>query len=503
VTAGGRSGRLIEQVRVLLGDALDAYRDTPYEVWLAGMVERLEEPLRVAIAGRVKAGKSTLVNALVGERVAATDAGECTRVVTWYADGVAPRAWAHPHDGPPTQLRFTRADGGTTIDLGPYRPEDLERLHVEFPSSRLRALTLIDTPGIASLSADASARTQDLLAQQRGGPLGAGGGYRQADAVVYLMRHLHTADVNFLEAFHDGGVSRATVGSAIGVLSRADEIGAGSADSLDRAREIAAAYRREPRVRMLVQTVVPVAGLLAQAGATLREREFADLAALARAPEATTLLLLSADRFTAADAGVAVDAAGRRALLERLGLFGVRSSVELIRRGVVADAVGLARELVERSGLHELRAVLRNQFDARGEALRAERMLAGVEAILAAHPVAEASRLRALVERVRAGAREFDELWLLNELRAGTLAVPAERAAAMERLLGGEGGTPTERLGLPAGTVVAEVEEALLAELARWQQIAESPVADQRTRRAAMVLRRTCEAMFLDAATST
>ena len=34
--------------------------------------------------GKVKAGKSTLLNALVGEKVAPTDASECTKVVTWY-----------------------------------------------------------------------------------------------------------------------------------------------------------------------------------------------------------------------------------------------------------------------------------------------------------------------------------------------------------------------------------------------------------------------------------
>ena len=60
---------------------------------------RIDEPLRVAIAGKVKAGKSTLLNALVGEGLAPTDAGECTRIVTWYADGPTYSVTAHLTDG--------------------------------------------------------------------------------------------------------------------------------------------------------------------------------------------------------------------------------------------------------------------------------------------------------------------------------------------------------------------------------------------------------------------
>ena len=52
---------------------------------------RLSEPLRVAIAGRLKSGKSTLVNALIGRRVAPTEVGECTRIVTQFRYGTADR----------------------------------------------------------------------------------------------------------------------------------------------------------------------------------------------------------------------------------------------------------------------------------------------------------------------------------------------------------------------------------------------------------------------------
>jgi hypothetical protein len=67
----------------------------------------LDEPLRLAVAGRVKAGKSTLVNALVGRRVAPTKAGECTRVVTWYRYGAPDRAEVRLRTGEVRDLPLT------------------------------------------------------------------------------------------------------------------------------------------------------------------------------------------------------------------------------------------------------------------------------------------------------------------------------------------------------------------------------------------------------------
>ena len=124
-----------------------------------------------------------------------------------------------------------------------------------------------------------------------------------ADAVLYLMRHLHASDINFLEAFHDEEFSQATPVNAIAVLSRADEVSAvGRIDSMASAQRIAWRYRADGKVRRLAQTVVPVAGLLAQSGATLREAEYKALDAIAGAShEEAESLLLSADRFVYAE----------------------------------------------------------------------------------------------------------------------------------------------------------------------------------------------------------
>lgn len=55
--------------------------------------------LRIAVGGRVRAGKSTLINALVGQDVAATAATECTLLVAWFRNGPQNQVVVHRVDG--------------------------------------------------------------------------------------------------------------------------------------------------------------------------------------------------------------------------------------------------------------------------------------------------------------------------------------------------------------------------------------------------------------------
>jgi 50S ribosome-binding GTPase len=457
---------------------------------LAAARRRLREPLRVAIAGKVKAGKSTLLNALVGAPLAPTDAGECTRIITWYRDGLAYAVRMHPVEGEPRPLRFRRGPCALEIDLDDQDPSELDRLVVEWPSTSLRTMTLIDTPGIGSLSTEVSARTQAFLTPETSPG--------EADAVCYLMRHLHATDARFLETFRDGAATPVAPMNAIGVLSRADEIGAGRLAALESAARIAQRYRRDPQVRQLCQTVLPVAGLLAETATTLREDEFAALAALV-AVDRPTLdgLLLSVDRFAAPDAPVDADADVRRALLARFGVFGVRLSIALIRSRRTTTATALARALVDRSGVTALRDTLVTQFSGRAELLKARSGLAVLSSLIDAHPVAGTDWLAGEIERITSDTHAFAEAGLLNALRAGAVAIDDAGAQEAERLLGGNGADPVDRLGMATENGDAIDDGALHAAavdaLTRWRQRSEHPLASRAATEAARVVARSCE----------
>jgi hypothetical protein len=474
-----------------LDQAATVYRGTDGERSVDALAARLDEPLRVAIAGRVKAGKSTLLNALVGDELAPTDAGECTRIVTWYRYGQTYRVTMRPRSGPARQAPFTRSRGPLEVALDGVGADAVEELVVEWPAPALRDLTLIDTPGIGSLSAELSARSVTFLTPD------AEGATTPSDAVIYLLRHVQGADIAFLEAFHDDWYAQPSPVNCIGVLGRADEMGSGRLDALSSARRIADRYSADPRLRRLVQRVVPVAGLVAQAGADLREKEFRELQALARLePADRTAILLSADRFATTVIDDGPDRVERRALVERLGLFGVRLAVELLAEGRAATAAQLAASLVESSGIEDLRRVLLRQFRDRRDTLKARAVLLGLQRLLATVPAAGSADLAGRVEQVEAGAHELVELRLLDALRRGEVRLRPTESAELERLLGMDGGSVAARLGLPTDAPAEEVKRALLAAVTRWRQRAESPAWSPAATTAARAAVRTCEGLY-------
>jgi hypothetical protein len=480
---------LLERTRSVLTTARQVYQDTTHDTRLSELADRLDEPLRVAIAGRVKAGKSTLLNALVGDRLAPTDAGECTRIITWYQDGHTYQVTAHPTGEAPRQLRFNRDQTAIEVDLAGLSPEKITRLTITWPSQALRTATLIDTPGIGSLSEQVARRAFELLAPEDE--------ETPADAVLYLLRHLHRNDLDFLRAFHDTEVSQPNPVNAIGVLSRADEIGVGRLDSVASARRIAGKMATDPNVRRVVQTVVPVAGLLAETAATLTEAEVAHLRKVAALPVSDAeSLLLSADRFAELMPALGLTSIEREALLGRFGLFGIRLVASLVRHGVATTATELAAELTDRSGISELREVLNTLFFQRRDVLKSRSALLALDRLTRTEPRPGSEAVATEVEEIIASAHPFRELRILSAIRAGWVDGKSDVVAELERLIGGGGAATHQRLGLPADADHATLTSAASEALARWQRRAESPLTSHELAVAARVAIRSCEGML-------
>ncbi|HKS52678.1 MAG TPA: dynamin family protein [Pseudonocardiaceae bacterium] len=429
---------------------------------LAACERRLDEPLRVALAGTLKAGKSTLLNALVGEEIAPTDATECTQVVTWFSHSATPRVDLTHNGGQHTSLPVRRIDGRLRLDLGPVSADRVERLEVGWPSALLDQYTLIDTPGTSSNSSDVSARTLAFLAPDEGSC--------HADAIVYLTRSLHSNDVALLRTLYEqAGTGRGALG-IVTVLSRADETSAGELD----------------------RGFVPVSGLLALRGRTLRQREFTTLVLLAALPDGILeAALVSPGRLVTTD--LPISPSDRETLLTAFGMVGTRIALSLIRSGA-RDAPTLAAELVRYSGLDQLRETLRARFGGRHRQLKAHSALRTLRAVLLRHRSPHAVRTFRTVDRLLADNHCFTELQVLAGLPA--LPIPEPTRTALDHVLGGRGISPATRLGLPPDTIRSHTRAAALHAIRYWRDQLSDPLLDQPTARTYQAAIRSCEAII-------
>jgi hypothetical protein len=484
-----------DDVAALLDQAAEVYREHPdVAARLREQRRRLGEPLRVALVGRVKAGKSMLLNAMLGERLAPTDAGECTRVVALYRHGTAPRVVLVGTDGGERPLPITRGDDGLRLDLAGTAPEEVAWLTVDWPATRLAPVTLVDTPGLSSLTASTSERTTTFIAADDHLP--------GADAVLFLTRRIQPDDVTFLASFQAVTGSSGSHLATITVLSRADEVGAGRLDALATAGTVARRMAEDPAVRAVTRAVVPVSGLLALAGRTLRQADFVALRSLARLDRAELeAALLTADRFCRPELPVPVSHTVRVQLLDRLGLFGIRLSIALVLAGV-PDSATLADELVRRSGLVELERLVGVHFASRGARLKEASALRLVDAVLRERDVPGTDPLWGELERLQLAGHDLAELDLLARSRAPDGPLPASLRAEGERLLGAHGSDVAARLGLPADSSPAHLRTAAFEALARWRAAAADPAADRGTVDAVGVVIHSCEAMLAELAGS-
>lgn len=329
--------------------------------------ERLEQPLCVAVVGRMKAGKSTLLNALLETAISPTAGGECTEVVYVFAPGAYTTAVANPRSGGnPVPVVL---DGTMLPRTLPIPATELRNIEVTLQVDWLdRAnLTLVDTPGLASTSTERSVLTERIVADTEDAAADAG-------ALLFCvngpLKDDEEAAVRRFKAGRAGG--RLTGGTAIGVLTRADQqFGDDRRLMWKRATELS--RKMSVQHADLFNVVVPVIGLLAETATTgaLRERHARGLGQLARAwhPGRSDDALSHATVFL--DEPGPLTKEERQELVDLLGLYGIAELLDAVRAGTPPHAAALTAVARQASGYDEMSTRLRHALGERADVLKA------------------------------------------------------------------------------------------------------------------------------------
>ena len=397
----------------------------------------LDAPPRIVVVGRLKSGKSTLVNALIGAPVAETAALEATNVVTVFQYGAPDRAEAILLNGQRVPINIQRGEVATL----PVPVEQISYIHRWMPTAAIGEFSLIDTPGLATLTVENEERTRRTLID----------GFAQtkemsvdADAAVFLFDATPRADeVSFLK---DLGFTSL---NTLGVLSRADSFGEGplgERDPLEHAIEHAKTLAH--KLRHSVYTVLPVAGLLAETSHTgaITEADARILSSLANATEFELISIIASEDEDAPNREAC------RRIVKLIGEYGLFRARNVAVRG----ASELNEWSVSRSGVPQLRHLLVTRIKEFATLHRAGRIVRKIESL--AFRQQERNAILNLLSTMRTDARLIT-VFLLLDLKAVQETNPSSQLIwELKTLVLGT--TFQEKLGLAPNATMRDVVQA-------------------------------------------
>jgi len=163
--------------RELLGDKLIRKIGT----WETNIRKIKDQPLTLVVCGEFKRGKSSLINAILGEDVVTTDITTETITTNKISYG------AHKNEillsgGKRMVISDDELKHDKLKEIMSALKEEVTRLELQRPIEILKQVTIIDTPGLEDSSKDFSADVEQALAQ--------------ADAVVYIFSVAYPLSIN-------------------------------------------------------------------------------------------------------------------------------------------------------------------------------------------------------------------------------------------------------------------------------------------------------------------
>ncbi len=372
----------------------------PAEDALRELIQSTQKPFNVAVFGRMKTGKSSLINALLGARLAITGTEEATATINLisYTDdpNLLEKFTVHwigrPSETFPLSELQRDWTGKTDEVKGRVKQTRYIQLYSDYPSLKLHEV--IDTPGTGSDVVEHEKAAQDIL--KSFSELVANNG-THPDALVYVFPPVgRENDEEALQTFRAGCLPGSDAYNSVGVLHKWDHIyweNGGDFSEIQHKADVL-----KDAMNGLLANVFPVSAPLATAAILLPDSFYNNLMEVISEKGDQIQVLLKRDERWDRDPQCQV-------VREIAGDFLPWQSFQIVVRECLKQQNCKIDEIRKRifalSGLPALRDFLDRNFFAMGAIIRQKQNIAKLEKIRAAAIAAvDAERKRAERETV-------------------------------------------------------------------------------------------------------
>lgn len=475
--------------------------------------KRLGEPLRIAVVGVMKAGKSTLMNALLKEKILYTNTLEATYTVSWFKYGEKPGLEIVFYDGTTQDAPFSDLEKWTVRpkDTEKHRLDDVKHVTIYYPNEILKTMELIDTPGLESTTEAASKHTQDFLGQKLSKEAAkiTTENASQAEAIIYAFsRSVQGRDADVLDAFR-GDAGNSSPINAIGLFTKADLYWNCAAspelNPLETVAEACGGYKKKLRDKLY--TILPVVAKSVETVSNLDANTLDILTRLAAVDNPVLLeFLVDANFFEnePADSDMPISAEDRKRVLELFGQYGIYTIAQALRNGVIPK--DLPDYMYKLSGVESASNLILRHFGNRGYLIKLDYILRRIRGMTnkikhdnhmdkQIEKICE--RIAEDIDRLQEDEHSFRELELLQSYYNGAFKFTDPKLEEEFLQITGEYGSNVEaRLGFGDKAGVREMKREAAARSQRWNGLAHNFGVSRQMNQAAEVIVRSCDNMY-------